>query len=112
MHPGAKNHDRKNCARSTPASGEEPPIAGRSARMSGDATFEPHYSIAELARLWKFSRETLRLIVKDEPGVLKVCRGLRKKKTHYSIPESVVKRIHTMLFNGNVDPGSDIIYRQ
>jgi hypothetical protein len=71
-----------------------------------DTTFEIHYSVKELARRWKYSRETVRLIVKDEPGVLKVRLGLRKKKNHYSVPESVAKRIHTKLLHGNIEPRS------
>jgi hypothetical protein len=64
-----------------------------------DTTFEPHYSIGELARQWKLGRETVRLLVKNEPGVLKIRMGLRKAMTRYSIPESVARRVHTRLFN-------------
>jgi hypothetical protein len=46
-----------------------------------DTTFEPHYSIGELARQWKLGRETVRLLVKNEPGVLKIRMGLRKAMT-------------------------------
>jgi hypothetical protein len=66
---------------------------------SSDTTFEAHYSIGELARLWKLGRETIRLLVKDEPGVLKIRMGRRKALTRYSIPESVARRVHTRLFN-------------
>ena len=64
-----------------------------------DTTFEPHFSISDLCINWKLSRETVRQLVKDEPGVLKVRNGLRKAMTRYSIPESVARRIHTKLFN-------------
>jgi hypothetical protein len=64
-----------------------------------DTTFELHFSIADLAAQWKYSRETVRQLVKDEPGVLKVRNGRRKTMTRYSIPESVARRIHTRLFN-------------
>ena len=64
-----------------------------------DTTFESHFTIAELARLWKLGRETVRLLVKDEPGVLKIRLGRRKALTRYSIPESVARRVHTRLFN-------------
>lgn len=64
-----------------------------------DTTFEPHYSIAELARQWKLGRETIRLLVKDEPGVLKIRLGRRKALTRYSVPESVARRVHTKLFH-------------
>jgi hypothetical protein len=66
-----------------------------------DSTFEVHYSIGDLARQWRLGRETVRLLVKDEPGVLKIRMGIRKSLTRYSIPESVARRVHTKLFNPN-----------
>jgi hypothetical protein len=64
-----------------------------------DAAFDPHYRIAALAKMWGLSRETVRLIVKDEPGVIKIRRGRLKAHTSYSVPESVARRIHTRLRN-------------
>jgi len=64
-----------------------------------DTTFEPHYSISQLASQWQLGRETVRVLVKDEPGVVKIRMGLRKAMTRYSVPESVARRIHTKLFN-------------
>jgi hypothetical protein len=64
-----------------------------------DTTFETHFSIAELARQWKLGRETVRLLIKDEPGVVRIRLGRRKSLTRYSIPESVARRVHTRLFN-------------
>jgi hypothetical protein len=62
-----------------------------------DTTFEPHYRVNELAKQWRLGVETVRLLVKDEPGVAKVRKG--PKKTTYSVPESVARRIHTRLMN-------------
>ena len=64
-----------------------------------DTTFERHYSIADLAKLWRLGRETVRLLVRNEPGVLKGCLGQRRIMTRYSIPESVARRVHTKLFH-------------
>ncbi len=64
-----------------------------------DTTFEPHFSIGELARQWKLGRETVRLLVKNEPGVVRIRMGRSKAMTRYSIPESVARRVHTRLFN-------------
>jgi len=68
-------------------------------QIQNDSTFEIHYSIGDLAKRWRLGRETVRLLVKDEPGVLKIRMGHRKSLTHYSIPESVARRVHTRLFN-------------
>lgn len=61
--------------------------------------FERHYRIGELAEMWKLGRETVRLLVRDEAGVIKVRLGRKKAHTAYSVPESVAKRIHTRLLN-------------
>ena len=73
-------------------------------RTIADSTFEPHYTIGDLAKQWRLGRETIRLLVKDEPDVLKLSLGRRKVLTRFSIPESVARRIHTRLF----DPASRI----
>ncbi len=58
---------------------------------------ERQYTINELCDLLNMSFSTVRLLVKDEPGVLRFQtskRGSAKRaRTMYRIPESVVKRI-------------------
>jgi hypothetical protein len=63
-------------------------------------TFERHYRIAELCDLWGIGRETLRKILVDEPGVVKIKMGRRKYHTTYSVPASVAERIHRRLSAG------------
>ena len=68
--------------------------------LSRDASFaEKHYRVGELAGLWGLGRETVRKIVKDEPGVIKIRQGRKRADTTYSVPESVARRIHTRLLN-------------
>ena len=64
-----------------------------------DSAFERHYRIGELAAKWQLGRETVRLLVKDERGVIKIRLGRKKAHTIYSVPESVAVRIHTRLLN-------------
>jgi hypothetical protein len=64
------------------------------------AAFEQHYRIDALAKMWGLSRETIRLLIKDEPGVIKIRLGRKKANASYSVPESVARRIHTRLLNG------------
>jgi hypothetical protein len=61
--------------------------------------FERHYRIGELAELWQLGRETVRLLVKGEPGVIRIRLGRKKAHTIYSVPASVAARIHTRLLN-------------
>src|SRR5438874_1267932 len=61
--------------------------------------FERHYRIGELAEMWQLGRETVRLLVKDERGVIRVRLGRKKAHTIYSVPHSVAARIHTRLLN-------------
>jgi hypothetical protein len=64
-----------------------------------DSTFERHYRIGELAEQWGLGRETVRKLVKDDPGVVKIRAGRKKANTTYSVPESAARRIHTRLLN-------------
>jgi hypothetical protein len=64
-----------------------------------NTTFEKHYRISDLASLWGLGRETVRKLVKDDPGVVKIRMGRKKAHTVYSVPESAAHRIHTRLLN-------------
>ena len=70
--------------------------------LATDTTFEKHYRIGELATLWSLGRETVRKLVKDDAGVVKIRIGGKKSNTTYSVPESAARRIHTRLLNGDV----------
>jgi hypothetical protein len=65
-----------------------------------NTTFEKHYRVGDLARLWGLGRETVRKLVKDDPGVVKIRMGRKKAHTIYSVPQSAAQRIHTRLLNG------------
>ena len=70
--------------------------------MPTDTSYaEKHYRVGELAELWKLGRETVRLLVNDYPGVVKVRMGRKKSHTTYSVPESVAAKIHTRLLNSS-----------
>lgn len=76
------------------------PTDPRESMRRENAAFERHYRIGELAETWQLGRETVRLLVKDEPGVIRIRLGRKKVHTIYSVPESVAVRIHTRLLNG------------
>lgn len=63
------------------------------------STFEQHHSVSELSALWSLGRETVRRLVKDEPGVVKIRLGRKESNARYSVPASVAQRIHTRLTN-------------
>ncbi|HEV2378636.1 MAG TPA: hypothetical protein VG206_02435 [Terriglobia bacterium] len=69
--------------------------------VNGDAAFEPHFRVGELAKLWALGRETVRNLVKDDPDVIKIRMGRKKSHTIYSVPESAARRIHTRLLNAS-----------
>jgi hypothetical protein len=71
----------------------------REAMPPNSSYAETHFRIGELADMWNLGRETVRVLVKDEPGVLKIRMGRKKAHTTYSVPESVAQRIHTRLLN-------------
>ena len=63
-------------------------------------TFEKHYRVSELARIWGLGRESTRKLVMFEPGVIKIRLGRKQSNTTYSIPASVADRVHRRLTNG------------
>lgn len=60
-------------------------------------SLEKHYTINELCEVLKMSFSTVRLLVKDEPGVLRfqTCKRstAKRARTMYRIPESVLQRL-------------------
>jgi hypothetical protein len=61
---------------------------------------ERHYSISELANVWKLSENTIRRIFENVPGVIKWgAREGRFKRRYITlrIPETVVLRVHSQL---------------
>ena len=57
---------------------------------------ERHYTVAELAEMWKFSKEFVRRLVAHEPGVTEWVTqepGRRRYRVR-RIPESVVERLY------------------
>jgi hypothetical protein len=61
---------------------------------------EPHYTPQELAETWGVSAETIRVLFRNEPGVLKIGPdGTRFRRGYKSlrIPQSVAERVHTRL---------------
>lgn len=75
-------------------------IGQQEKQMFDNTVFEKHYRIGELARIWGLGRETVRKLVKDDPGVIKIRMGRKRAHTVYSVPESAVRRIHTRLLMG------------
>ena len=62
-----------------------------------NTTFERHYRISDLARLWSLGRERVRKLVKDDPGVIKIRMGRKKAHTIYSVP-GIRRAPHTHAF--------------
>ncbi len=63
---------------------------------------ERHYTVAEVAKMWSFSKEKTRLLFMNEPNVLKIgFDETRFKRGYHSIriPESVVRAVHRRLRN-------------
>lgn len=66
------------------------------------AVAERHYRPEELSKLWRYSTKTIIRLFQDEPGVMRLGKGLgryRRKRPYLSlsIPESVAMRVKTRL---------------
>lgn len=57
-----------------------------------------HYTVAEIASLWKLSEDTIRRLFEKEPDVLVIGnqkpRFGRRRHSTLRIPECVVERVH------------------
>jgi hypothetical protein len=61
------------------------------------SALERHYSVPEIAKLWKLSTDTVRGLFRDQPGVLKLGSPETLRKRGYCIlriPESIVQKVH------------------
>lgn len=59
---------------------------------------ERHYTVAEVAVLWNLSKDAVRRVFQNEPGVLVLGdTNPRRRKRRYltlRIPQSVLERVH------------------
>jgi transcriptional regulator GlxA family with amidase domain len=63
---------------------------------TSESAFERHFSVEELAELWKMSDDFLRRLFLKEPGVV-VFHNQRPGRRVYRtlrIPESIARRVH------------------
>lgn len=64
---------------------------------------DQHYTVSELAKRWHLSPNTVRRLVVDEPGVVRLTVGplLRNRRKRHlvslRIPERVALRVHAKL---------------
>jgi hypothetical protein len=64
---------------------------------------ERHYTVAEIAEMWKLSKDAVRRLFCKEPGVLTLgnpTNGRKRRYTTLRIPQSVLERVHRILSFG------------
>jgi hypothetical protein len=72
-------------------------------KASGDTVQscqEKHYAINEVAEMWNVSRDTVRRLFYNEPGVVRIGKPLTMRKRvciTIRIPASVLQRVHDRL---------------
>ena len=69
---------------------------------------ERHYSVDDVAEMWKLSPDPVRKLFEHESGVLVLGNHGSRSKRRYTtlrIPESVVERVHRRLCNPNLTAG-------
>jgi hypothetical protein len=91
--PGLRSREIPNVR-----SSQQEPAARTIARGLSE---EKYYMPRELASMWRFSPATIRKIIRNEPGVLKL-QGMgsaygKRSYTTFSIPESVALRVRERL---------------
>ena len=58
---------------------------------------ERHYTVGEIAEMWNLSKDAVRRIFRNEPGVLVLgsrSKGSKRCYTTLRIPQSVLLRVH------------------
>ena len=79
------------------------PAIGRAVRREAmgtvETSFERHYSVEELAEVWKLSPDFVRRLFLHEPGVVVFHRARSGRRVYRTIriPESVAARVHRNL---------------
>ena len=58
---------------------------------------ERHFSVTDVATLWSLSRDSVRRIFRQEPGVMVI----GERYVTLRIPESVLERVHRRLSNAD-----------
>ena len=61
------------------------------------ATLERHFSISEISEIWNVSKDAVRRMFQNEPGVLVLggrSNGRKRRYTTLRIPQSVLERVH------------------
>jgi hypothetical protein len=64
---------------------------------------ERHYTVAEIADMWNLSKDAVRRLFCNEPGVLILGSPAHETKRRYTtlrIPQSVLERVHRILSFG------------
>jgi hypothetical protein len=76
----------------------ERPQSATPSSGSSVVSIERHYSLAEIAELWKLSADCVRKIFENEPGVLVIGneqpRRGKRSYTTLRIPQTVLDRVH------------------
>ena len=83
--------------------GERQDSNGVPASAGAGVFAERHYTVAEIAEMWNLSRDTVRRLFCNEPGVPKLDNRARRTKRRYRtlrIPQSVLERVHRRLSLG------------
>ena len=71
--------------------------------LAGTIAGDQHYTVEELAKLWHFSPNTVRRLVENEPGVIRIpsadfpYRPRKRRMHHIRIPERVALRVHARI---------------
>jgi hypothetical protein len=65
--------------------------------QTGGVSAERHYSVAEIAAMWNLSKDAVRRLFQNEPGVLILGghSGSRKRRyTTLRVPQSTIEKVH------------------
>jgi hypothetical protein len=73
----------------------------RDTSFAVDTFEERHFTLGEIAAMWRISHEKARRLFHNEPGVIRFhdAKHTTREYNSYRIPESVAKRVRLRLMN-------------
>jgi hypothetical protein len=67
--------------------------------MNAAGPSETHFTVQELAQLWRVSPDSIRRLFRDEPGVVHFGRSKRNRRIYdpIRIPQTIAERVYRRL---------------
>lgn len=95
---------RRDFNNPSPRDRETEQVSNSASQQQANSVFaERHYTVAEIAAIWNLSKDTVRRMFQNEPGVLVLGGHSSARKRQYTtlrVPQSTMERVHLKYAGG------------